>query len=1192
MVDNHHNPDIVLNVIGMMCQKNCASTVEKALSLAIGVTKAIVNFKESEALIWGNISVKDAIDVVESVGFDASIKIDNTVIDVKIESISSPLQSKNATTDKKAKKGKNSNKGTSPMKNIALNDSGQPPDLILKVRGMFDPNICVKKVTETLEAVDGVMAVQVDFKSRLVYAWGFADLTSLIHNLNALGYNATSYDTDNGGDDGQKVMKSKSHSTHRLEVQIGGMSCAACLKAIETGVMRLKGVELIKVALLVAKAEILFDNVVIQTEEIVACIVGLGYTVKVIKESTTGLEPRHKEYIFQVSGMSCANCALKIERTLKATIGVIDTGVSCMTNRARVVVNSNDESAPGPRDIMNKIQTLGYGCQIAQKNMNNQDESDDDLKQWTRLLFLALMLGVPVLTLHIMMGSPTAMMVLNREALCDGGITFGQTMNVFLNVPMQFIVGYRFYRGAFLGALHGNYGMDLLVVMGTSITFVYSCYQLWFACLAGVSTKNVFFEASGMLFMFVTIGKYMEAYAKGKTVSAITNLLKLQPRMALLVTPPDEVPKPKKSSYGTMAKQATYDVPDDIDPNDNSYLLEIAGVTEINLDLIQCGDVVKVLPGSRIPTDGYIVHGSSYIDESMITGESMPKHRTKGDFLFGSTLNQSSVLYVHVTSIGAESALSQIVNLVEEAQMQKAPVQAYADRIAGVFTPIVITLALCTFLTWSFLAWLHMIPREWFEEEYGDPLLFSMLFGISVIVISCPCALGLATPTAIMVGTSVGAANGILIKGGPAFETAHKITTIIFDKTGTLTEGKAIVTDEVLIETIIGQPSVKSSGLETAKERLLRLAATAEQGSDHPLAHAVLNAAAFNQLSLQPLGENAFESITGSGVRCKTIEGTVLVGNRSFMEKNGITVSNVLDSAMWDLEVQGKTAVCVALDDKVIGILGITDTLKPEAHKTVEALKGMGLDVWMVTGDNKTTAEAIASQLNIPKERIVSGAMPVDKVLKVEELQNRGQQVAMIGDGINDSPALARSNLGIAVGAGTHVAVEAADMVLIRNNLLDVVVALDLAKLVFQRIKLNFMWAIVYNILAIPFAAGVWFPWTHMLVPPQYAGLAMAFSSISVVASSMSLRLYKRPKYLELDAKEINLKFKDKHQIQGIAKVLIEKTRKRFEKIKSKINQTFRSGSKNPKYSKLTTRADDDGDAELGGLKRFSISPV
>jgi len=1174
------NPDIVLDVQGMMCQKNCASTVEKALTLADGVTKAIVRFKESEAYIWGTISVKDAINVVESIGFDANIKKDNATIDVKIESIS-PLH------NKKDKKG-----GKSHEK-IAVNDSGQPADIILKVRGMFDPKVCVKKVKETLESVDGVMAVKVDFKSRLVYAWGFADMSSLIHNLNALGYNATSYDADTEVEDGKKVIQSKIQSSHhRLEVQIGGMSCAACMNAIETGVMRLKGVELVKVALLAAKAEILFDNVVIQSEEIVAGIEGLGYTVKVIKESTTGLEPRHKEYIFQVSGMSCANCALKIERTLKATNGVIETGVSCMTNRARVIVNSNDESSPGPRDIMNKIQTLGYGCQMAQKNMSNQDETDGDLKEWTRLLFIALFLGIPVLILHMMMGSTTAMMVLNRDALCDGGITFGQTLNVMLNVPMQVIVGYRFYRGAFLGIRHGNYGMDLLVVMGTTITFMYSCYQLWFACATGISTKNVFFEASGMLFMFVTIGKYMEAYAKGKTVSAITNLLKLQPRMALLVTPPDEVPRPKKSSYGTMAKQVTIEVPDDIDPDDNSYLLESAAVTEINLDLVQCGDVVKVLPGSRIPTDGYIVHGNSYIDESMITGESIPKHRTKGEFLFGSTLNQTSILYVHVTSVGAESALSQIVNLVEEAQMQKAPVQAYADKIAGVFTPIVITLALCTFLTWSFLAWLHLIPREWFAEEYGDPLLFAMLFGISVIVISCPCALGLATPTAIMVGTSVGAANGILIKGGPAFETAHKITTVIFDKTGTLTEGKALVTDEILMETIIGQPStVKLPGLETAKERLLRLAATAEQGSDHPLAHAVLNAANFHQLSLEPLGENACESIAGSGIRCKTSEGTVLVGNRSFMEKNEMTVTNILDSAMWDLEVQGKTAVCVALDNKIIGILGICDTLKPEAQRTIEALKGMGLDVWMVTGDNKTTAEAIASQLSIPKERIVSGAMPVDKVLKVEELQNRGQQVAMIGDGINDSPALARSNLGIAIGAGTHVAVEAADMVLIRNNLLDVVVALDLAKLVFQRIKLNFMWAIVYNILAIPFAAGLWFPWTHMLVPPQYAGLAMAFSSISVVASSMSLRLYKRPKYLQLDAKGINLKFKGKQQIQGIAKTLIEKTRKRFDKIKTKFKETFHSGSRNPKYSKLSAIniSDDDGQT---GLKRFKFTPT
>lgn len=488
--------------------------------------------------------------------------------------------------------------------------------------------------------------------------------------------------------------------------------------------------------------------------------------------------------------------------------------------------------------------------------------------------------------------------------------------------------------------------------------------------------------------------------------------------------------------------------------------------------------------------------------------------RGKGDFLFGSTINQHNLMYMKVTSVGSESALAQIVHLVEAAQMNKAPVQAYADQIAGVFTPTVLFLASATFIVWASLSLCHIVPNEWFDEEYGSPWLFALLFGISVVVISCPCALGLATPTAIMVGTSVGAVNGILIKGGPAFETAHGVKTVIFDKTGTLTEGHPTVTDEITFDSPL-DPSPKLS-----KDFVLRLAASAEIGSEHPLASAVMRAAQTRNLNLSPIVENSFNAVPGSGLSCQLHEGTVLVGNRGFMDSNSIFLGSIIDNAMWDMEVQGKTVVCIALNGKVVGVIGIADVAKKEAFSTIAVLRSMGIDVWMVTGDNRTTAEAIADELDIPKDRVVAGVMPADKVAKVAELQSLGQVVAMVGDGINDSPALAKADLGIAVGAGTHVAIEAADVVLIRNNLHDVVVALDLARRVFNRIKWNFMWACIYNIVAIPFAAGIWFPWTHMLVPPQYAGLSMAMSSISVFISSMLLKFYRRPDFSVGDNKK------------------------------------------------------------------------
>eukprot|EP00604_Paraphysomonas_vestita_P002067 CAMPEP_0174820528 /NCGR_PEP_ID=MMETSP1107-20130205/4426_1 /TAXON_ID=36770 /ORGANISM="Paraphysomonas vestita, Strain GFlagA" /LENGTH=519 /DNA_ID=CAMNT_0016036059 /DNA_START=11 /DNA_END=1567 /DNA_ORIENTATION=- len=477
-------------------------------------------------------------------------------------------------------------------------------------------------------------------------------------------------------------------------------------------------------------------------------------------------------------------------------------------------------------------------------------------------------------------------------------------------------------------------------------------------------------------------------------------------------------------------------------------------VKEIDIELIDRNDVIKVFPGERFPTDGEVVRGSSYVDESLITGESVPVLRGVGSTVYGSTINQKGLIYIRVTSLGDETALSQIVKLIEMAQMNKAPIQAYADLVAGVFTPTVLCLSLITYLIWYLLAFYHVVPNSWLTEAgYGnEPLLFALLFAISVVVISCPCALGLATPTAIMVGTSVGALNGVLIKGGPPFEVAHRVNTLIFDKTGTLTVGKPILTDEL----IVADPSqLKQLGATPTEQKdyMLRLAALAEQGSEHPLASAVVNAAKSRNLTL-PDSSRADFSIHTGGVKCSFPDGTcILVGNRSHMEVNNIVLGPLIDSSMWDLEIQGKTAVCVAFNSMIIGVLGIADIIKPEAHSTIKSLKSMGIDLWMVTGDNRTTASAIGDELEIPQDRIIAGALPSDKVQKVIALQESGKCVAMIGDGINDSPAISQADLGIAIGAGTHIAIDAADMVIVRSNLHDVVAALDLAKLVFSRIK-------------------------------------------------------------------------------------------------------------------------------------------
>ena len=1118
-----------MKVDGMMCQRNCGSTVQKALLAVAGVLEADVSFATGSAVVRhsSTTSTKLLLDAVDAVGFDCTF-----------------------------------------MDNLE-------PLFRLDVQGMMCQKNCATTVQNAIRGVEDVSWVMVSFPQKEAKVWGnesAADalLKQIIEAVEAVGFDAkmktfkgkycssvpppspaaapssSSASTPTPSSSSSKTSSAAkpaaaaasefpngSDNSREVELKVGGMSCASCVRAVETGLMAVRGVNSVRVALLAEKVLALYDGDTLSAEEVARQVVSLGYTAKVVTDKST-VDVAKWKFVFEISGMSCASCATKIENTLAGLRGVADAAVSVSTSKAEVEVDDTISDAVGPRDLIEAVVGLGYGCKLAdEKNGGLGSSSSEDVVVWGRLLVVSLLLGIPVMTLHMSTThSQSVMMAMSRSAFCQGGITFGQSLMVALNLPLQFGVGYRFYRGAIFGAMHGNFGMDCLVVTGTSISFAYSSVQLAYACANHVPTTHVFFEASGMLLMFVTLGKFMEAYARGKSASAITNLLKLQPSRALLVA--GGLPASSSSSLETL-KHDSYGT---LTPSSSAAAAAAEAsvafgcsekIVEIDANLVQRGDVVKVLPGARIPTDGTVLFGSSYVDESMITGESVAVHRTKGDFCFGSTVNQTGLLYVKVTSVGSESALAQIVRLVESAQMNKAPVQKYADKIASVFTPIVLSLAALTFGFWATMAWAHKIPRSWFADEYGDPILFSMLFGISVIVISCPCALGLATPTAIMVGTAVGALNGILIKGGPAFEMAHSIDTVIFDKTGTLTEGKCVVTDVIPISSLSTSLTPTNFGASGKAERrrereqILRLAAMVEQGSEHPLAAAVINAAKAERIPIPAVEADAFARYEGQGVGCTTDEGDViLVGNRLFMQSNSLLISAGVESTMLDLAKQGKTSLCVAKKGAgggeggcILGIIGVADAPKAEARSTVVALQGMGIAVWMVTGDNRVTAEAIAAQVEIPLECVVASAMPADKVTKIDELKKAGKTVAMIGDGINDSPALARSDLGIAIGAGTHIAVDAADMVLVRSNLHDVVVALDLAKVVFNRIKLNFLWAIVYNIVAIPFAAGIWFPWTHMLVPPQYAGLCMALSSISVVVSSALLRLYQRPQILE-----------------------------------------------------------------------------
>ena len=870
----------------------------------------------------------------------------------------------------------------------------------------------------------------------------------------------------------------------------------------------------------------------------------------------------------------------------------------------------------------------------------------NEIKSWLSLLSISCLFGIPVIFLHLIMHlSPKLNQILANPTInfvCGDGVSYGQFIMLILNTILQILVGSKYYKSAALLASHGNFGMDFLVSIGIGITFIYSVLSLFESCVSGRKTAHTFFEVSGMLLLFVTFGKYLESYSKGSISTAIAELLKLRPQNARIVTNPEILSDLQSTSdnIGSITIQSSNTknngvTDDDCDTTYNNKLMVMGygtmetcyggncpiyekeekkedaddgeriihidklaniGTEKVSIELVQRGDIIEIRPGIIIPVDGYIVQGESYVNESMITGESMPIRKKIGDFVFGSTKNVSNTFFVRTSVVSSESVLSQIISLVKVSQMDKAQVEQYADYIAGIFTPIVLSLSFLTFAIWVVLIYTAIAPRQWFVEDYDDPYLCAMLFAISVIVISCPCALGLATPTAIMAGTSKGTTLGILVKGGSVFETAYKLSSIVFDKTGTLTHGMPTVTDIIpvapspesdpMIErsanfdtfsTTAASPStslstapfrlsstnnysktkgtIPSTKMEEIQEKILEIASLAEYQSNHPIAKAILEKMKGKESLIDEILRNdngkhiARDSIVGKGVICQLIglqQGSsklfsvdnffhkdenmkakgdencsernnlnvsIHVGNIKLMNEAKIKIDSTTKSKVSENEIQGKTVVYVALNLQLIGLIAVCDSLRDNVKNCIDTLKNnMNIDVWVVTGDNLNATLSITKQLNIPRDRVVASALPNDKVDIIKYIKNSAHKnvmVGMVGDGINDSPALTEADVGFAIGIGDCIAIDAADIVLVRNNLIDVIHAIDLAKHVFYRVKLNFLWAIIYNILAIPFAAGLWYPWTHMLVPPQYAGLSMALSSLSIVISSASITFYK-----------------------------------------------------------------------------------
>ena len=610
--------------------------------------------------------------------------------------------------------------------------------------------------------------------------------------------------------------------------------------------------------------------------------------------------------------------------------------------------------------------------------------------------------------------------------------------------PVQFVAGWRFYHGTWDAFRNRSANMDVLIAIGTTAAWAYSAIVTFLPVLGvPLADQGTYYDTAAVIIGLILLGKYFEELAKGRAGDAIRKLMDLAPRTAHVI------------------REGTEE--------------------EVPVELVQVDDRLVVRPGERIPVDGTIVEGSSAIDESMITGESIPVEKRVGDTAIGATINKSGLLTIRATRVGADTTLNQIIKLVEDAQVARAPIQRLADRVASVFVPAVVLIASLTFLVWKFV--------------YHDTIAQSLVFFIAVLIIACPCALGIATPAAIMVGTGKGAENGLLIKGGEYLEKAHKLTTVVFDKTGTLTKGTPSVTDVVPV------------GAYQADE-VLRIAASAESGSEHPLGAAIVRSARERNLPLD--GPETFEAIPGLGIRAKVFGHPILLGNRGLMAMAGVGIGGA-DAALSRFEADGKTAMLLAVDGQLAGVIAVADTLKDHAAEAVRALKAMGIEVLMLTGDNRRTAEAIARQAGV--DRVIAEVLPGQKVERIKELQSQGKIVAMVGDGINDAPALAQADVGIALGSGTDVAMEAGGIVLIKDDLRDVVAAIQLSRRTVQKIRQNLFWAFFYNTALIPLAAGILATGAilglRFVLNPIIAGGAMGFSSVSVVMNSMTLRRFK-----------------------------------------------------------------------------------
>ncbi|XP_076955286.1 copper-transporting ATPase RAN1-like [Bidens hawaiensis] len=948
-------------------------------------------------------------------------------------------------------------------------DNGSVTRIQVRVTGMTCA-ACSNSVEAAINSLDGVLTASVALLQNKADVLFYSNLVNDDDIKNAIedaGFEAEILQE-------HPTTKSKSHATLVGQFTIGGMTCAACVNSLEGILRKLPGVKRAIVALATSLGEVEYDPSIISKDEIVNAIEDAGFEASLAESSG------QDRIMLGVTRISNELDVHMLKEKLCNMKGVKQFSFNKTSNELDVLFDTEVVGLRALVDAINEENSGDFEVRVKNPHMRMVTQNIEESSQMWRHFLFSLFLGIPIFAMRFIC---PYIPFLNSILLSQiGPFQIGDWLCVVLVGLIQFVTGKRFYLAAFRALRNRATNMDVLVALGTSAAYFYSVYALLYGAITGFWFQT-YFETSPMLITFVVFGKYLETIAKGKTSDAIKKLVELTPSTALLL----------------------------IQNKDGSVI----GEREIDALLIQPGDLLKIAPGSKVPVDGLIVSGSSYVDESMVTGESAPVLKEANCLVIGGTINLHGSLHVQATKIGSDTVLSQIISLVETAQMAKAPIQKFADFVASIFVPTVVVLSMATFMVWFFTGVVGAYPRDWLPLN-GTYFDFALMFSISVVVVACPCALGLATPTAVMVATGVGANNGVLIKGGDALERAQKVRYVIFDKTGTLTQSKATVTTVKVF-----------TGMDHGE--FLTLVASAEANSEHPLSKAIMEYAChfhyFEDPNVTKDSQNEindakmtgwlldavdFCAIPGKGIQCYINQKQILVGNRSLLNDKGVDIPSHIENVVVDLEETAKTGILVAYDSQLIGVVGIADPLKREAAVVVESLFKMGVRSIMVTGDNWRTAKAVANEAGIQDVR--AEVLPAGKADVIRSFQKDGSIVAMVGDGINDSPALAAADVGMAIGAGTDIAIEAADYVLMKNNLEDVITAIDLSRKTFERICINYVFAMAYNVIAIPVSAGILFPWLKLKLPPWVAGACMALSSVSVVCSSLLLRRYRKPR--------------------------------------------------------------------------------